>query len=341
MPLSKRTWRSLLVCAVVGAAAAAIGVGYSRLVGGTPLLGALIGLSIGLCITAFELFVVSGAGVGVFLRRLSLPAFIGIATVVWAAIIAVSLYAIPYLYDPSVPPYPYAQTTFTQDFVFSFVVSLTINAAVRLRGLLGARVLFNFLLGRYHRPLREERVFLFLDLAGSSALAERLGDLRVQSLISRFFFDIARPIADFDGETHRYIGDEVVVTWPLDRALREARCVRCVLAIQALIADRAEWYQREFDAVPRFRMGMHGGSVVVSEVGDDKREIVYFGDTINTAARLEQMCKDLHRDFLISGALLNRMKLPEEVVVEALGELALPGKAHKLEVYALSRSNAS
>ncbi|NIW86632.1 MAG: hypothetical protein GWN09_08575 [Gammaproteobacteria bacterium] len=77
--------------------------------------------------------------------------------------------------------------------------------------------------------------------------------------------------------------------------------------------------------------------MVVSEVGDDTREIVYFGDTINTTARLEQTCKELRRDFPISGDLVRRMKLPDE----ALGEVALPGKAHRLEVYALSMPNAT
>ncbi len=75
--------------------------------------------------------------------------------------------------------------------------------------MVGGRVLFNFLLGRYNRPLREERVFMFLDLAGSTPLAEKMGDLAIHSLIGRFFFDIARPIAEHQGETHRYIGDEV------------------------------------------------------------------------------------------------------------------------------------
>ncbi len=65
-------------------------------------------------------------------------------------------------------------------------------------------------------------------------LSEKLGDIRVQSLIGRFFFDIARPISEYEGETHRYIGDEILVAWPLEEAIREARCIRCVFAIQDL-----------------------------------------------------------------------------------------------------------
>lgn len=323
---------------LAGVAGAAAGIGYSKLIEGNEAIGALAGLVIGLGVSAFEVFVVSGSGMGAVLRRLSLPVFIGVATVVWAAIITVSLYAVPYLYDPSKSPYPYEESTFIQDFSFSFVIALAVNAAIRIRGLVGSRVLINFLIGRYHRPRREERVFLFLDLADSSVLAERLGDIRVQSLISRFFFDIARPIADFEGETHRYIGDEVVVTWPLRRAVENARCVRCVLAVQRLIAARAQWYEREFGTVPRFRIGMHGGPVVVSEVGDDKRDIVYFGDTINTAARLRELCKSLDREFLVSGSLLDRMRVPGQLTVESLGEVALPGKVRPVPVYAVSGS---
>jgi len=329
--------RSASVCAAVAVVAAGVGFGYAELIGGTPMVGASIGFVIGGAISAFELFVVSGRVLGARLRRLRLPVFIAIATAVWAAIIAASLHAIPYLFDPTTPPYPYPESTFSRDFVFSFAVSLVLNSAVRVQSLLGSRVFLNFLIGRYHRPLREDSVFMFLDLSGSSALAEELGDIRVQSLIGRFFFDIAQPTAEFGGETHRYIGDEVLVTWPWERAVRSGGCVQCVLAMQALVAERADWYRREFGVVPRFRVGMHGGPVVVNEVGDDKREIVYFGDTINTAARLQQACKELGHEFLISDELLKRMALPSDVRAKALGDVALAGKRRTIAVHALSR----
>lgn len=78
---------------------------------------------------------------------------------------------------------------------------------------------------------------------------------------------------------------------------------------------------------------------VASEVGDDKREIVYFGDTINTAARLQDLCKSYQRSFLVSGELLNRMRLPEYVATERLGEVTLRGKTHTVEVYAVSNKS--
>ena len=158
--------------------------------------------------------------------------------------------------------------------------------------------------------MRENRVSCFLDIADSTRLSEELGDVRVQSLIGRFFFDIAGPIAENGGETHRYIGDEIVVTWPFSVATKDARCVECVFDMQRLIATQSARYIADFDLVPRFRVGMHGGPVIVSEVGDNKREIVYFGDTVNTAARLQSLCKEKEKDFLVSGDILAALTLP-------------------------------
>ena len=62
----------------------------------------------------------------------------------------------------------------------------------------------------------------------------------MHDLITRFFFDIDRPIADHDGEVHAYVGDQVIVTWPLsDDPKRNARSLRCFFAAEDRIADLA------------------------------------------------------------------------------------------------------
>ena len=91
-----------------------------------------------------------------------------------------------------------------------FSVSLFVGAIFEFRRMIGGRVLGSFLLGTYHRPIREQRVVMFLDIADSTALAERLGEVRVHDLITRFFSDIDQPIAEYHGEVHAYVGDEVI-----------------------------------------------------------------------------------------------------------------------------------
>jgi adenylate cyclase len=155
----------------------------------------------------------------------------------------------------------------------TFVGSLVFAFAFELSRLVGGRVLVSFLLGRYHHPVREERVLMFLDLAGSTHLAEALGEVRVHRLVTRFFFEIDEAIAAHGGEVHAYVGDAVIVTWPLANGLAGARCLACFFAMEEAIARRTPSWQREFGVVPRFSCGVHAGPVVASECGDTKRQI--------------------------------------------------------------------
>ncbi|MDH3695121.1 MAG: adenylate/guanylate cyclase domain-containing protein [Gammaproteobacteria bacterium] len=336
MELTNRNCKKLYVWAVFVLVSGIIGVVYSLSVGGQPKIAFTIGCVIGGGVVGFELFWIQQP-IGAWLRGLPLLAFLTISTLVWTVIIAASLQIIPRFFGlEQIYGADYHATTFRQDIVVSLIVAFTINAVLRIRGLVGGRVLTNFLIGRYHRPLREQRVFLFLDLADSTHLSEKLGDVHVQSLIGQFFFDIAQPIAEHGGETHRYIGDEIVVTWPYSDAIKDARCLECVFDIQKLIVTNSPRYQADFGVTPQFRVGMHGGYVVASEVGDEKREIVYFGDTINTAARLQSLCKEKKTDFLISGEILEAITLPPNAKAQYMGDIELRGKSNLLKVYALA-----
>ena len=220
---------------------------------------------------------------------------------------------------------------------FSFFASLLVLSTFELTRLVGSRVLFNIALGRYRSPVREARVLMFLDLAGSTSLAEAMGELRVQSLLTRFFFDIDNAIVAHGGEVHAYVGDEVIVTWPLDERMSGGRCIECFFAIADSIAEKAESYRREFGMVPNFRAGLHAGHVVISECGSSRRQLAYFGDTVNVTARLQEHCKEAGRNLLVSAELLHHMKLKPAFAIEALGETRLRGRTAAIEGFAIER----
>jgi adenylate cyclase len=335
---SRRLKSNLILWAMCALAGASIGALYSQIIGGQVRHGATVGATLTASVFAIELFWVQGK-YGIWMRALPLLIFTLLSTLIWACIIAINLRFVPVLLLGDSNPYGEENkfTTFQQDFMFSLAIAFLLNSVLRIRNLIGGRVFTNFMLGRYHRPLSENRIFLFLDLADSTALSEKLGDLKVQSLIGQFFFDIARPIAEHGGETHRYVGDEIVVTWPLRESNDNDSCIHCVFDIQSLIETRAEFYLKTYGVVPEFRVGLHGGRVVAGEVGDDKREIVYFGDTINTAARLQSLCKEKGRNFLISLELLRKSGLSGKIQLEEIGEVSLRGRHKPLMVYALAR----
>ncbi|MCP5368897.1 MAG: adenylate/guanylate cyclase domain-containing protein [Hyphomicrobiales bacterium] len=302
--------------------------------------GATYGTVIGGTWTAF-LFALRDSRLDRAIRRLSFTAAWLVRSLMNSAIIAASLLFCRVVFSPYMLDDPDFVSAFLRDAGVGVAMFMIIMFVLQVRTLIGGRVLTNFLVGRYSKPVREERVFLFLDLAESTAMAQDLGDVETHALISRFFFDVDRVTVEHGAETHRYIGDEVVVSWPLDQAVRDATCLRCVFAVADMVAARADRYRKRFGRVPAFRVGLHGGPVVAGECGSSKQEIVYIGDTINTTARLEAEAKEMGVPFLVSDSLLARMALPDGYAVRHLGALTLRGRKEPLAVATVLRDGPS
>ena len=291
----------------------------------------------GLAFTAWAMHLYFTSRSSTWLTRWPLAVELAVRTVAMAVVVAAVASTLQLLlYDG-----PIAPEWFTDDFpkimAVSFGMSFVIAGTYELTRLIGGKVLFNFLIGRYRRPIREERVLLFLDLAGSTSLAEAMGEVRVQDLLTRLFYDIDAAITDHGGEVHAYVGDEVIVTWRVKGDKPQSRYLDCFFAIQDRIAAHAEQYRAEFALVPDFRAGMHAGPVVVSECGNSHRQVAYFGDTMNVAARLQGLCKEEGRALLVSGELLRLSKPAADLVVEALGPTQLRGRAAPIDVFAVAR----
>jgi len=216
------------------------------------------------------------------------------------------------------------------------LVSFLINFGRQLNRMLGPGTLVNMLLGRYHRPVAEDRIFMFLDLNDSTAIAAALGPLRFNDFKNDFFHDIAEPVLETRGQIYQYVGDEAVVTWTIARGLRQGNCLRCVFLVTERIHEQKDRYLARYGIVPEFKAGLHGGPVVTAEIGDIKKDIVHSGDTVNTAARVEAQCRPLERRVLVSEALLSRCQVPEELEIEDMGERELRGKIQALRLYSVS-----
>jgi adenylate cyclase len=219
---------------------------------------------------------------------------------------------------------------------FFIVLAFSIQFLLQMNRMIGASVVRYFIAGVYHRPRTEERIFLFLDLADSTALAERLGSARYFELLRRVVDSLTEPILEARGDIYQYAGDEVVITWPLGTGVKDANCIRCFFSVREVIAEAAARYERDFGVVPRFRAGLHGGTVTAGELGDLRQQIVFVGDILNTAARLEEYAKRSGFDLVVSGTLLERLALPAGVEARRCGELLLRGKDERVAAYSLS-----
>ena len=332
-------WRILAqVLAVTVPIGMLIGLGLGWLIGGSGesmAAGSLIGLLVTAGIVSFD---VSWA-VGLIPRRWRESPFLVVLlsrSLVWLTVIVVGI-GLPLLTVAGVSFGDLVDQQFVVSVVASFFAALLFNFVAQVNRLLGRRVLVRLILGRYHRPREEVRVFLLIDLRGSSQIAEQLGNLRYHAFLKRFIGDVTASIVRFHGEVHRYVGDEVILTWTAEEGLRDARCVRAVFAISDTLEAASAEYEDEFGVVPSFWAGLHLGPIVAGEIGTIKHEIAFLGDTLNTAARIEQATKELHHEFLASADVVSAVDLPNDIASTSVGQIQLRGIEDAVELFAMTR----
>ncbi|HEX7923079.1 MAG TPA: adenylate/guanylate cyclase domain-containing protein, partial [Bradyrhizobium sp.] len=85
-------------------------------------------------------------------------------------------------------------------------------------------------------------------------------------------------------------------------------------------------------AVPQIRGSLHFGPVIVGEIGDIKRAIVFNGDVMNTAARLEELSRKVDGGFLASRAAMALFAVPPPFPVSDLGTLPIRGRVDGIDV---------
>jgi len=206
---------------------------------------------------------------------------------------------------------------------------------VQLDRLLGPGVLIGYVTGRYHNPRREPRIFMFLDMKGSTSPAERMHPDRYFSFLHQYFVEMSEAILETDAEIYQYVGDEVVFTWPMRKGVEEANCVRIFFLIDRQIRSQTDHFVREFGTVPDFKAALHAGDVIAAQIGEIESEIVYDGDVLNTAARIQGMCNQLDRRLLVSADLMHRLTLGPEFETESMGVAPLRGKEIGVELFAV------
>jgi len=315
----------------------------------SAVIGALVGIAIsydarrgllqgalsGALLTTFG-WIAHSTGWTDRVREWPFAASIAVTAFVNAAVIGVALAAasLPWLATAR-PGRPFEPITF----IVVVLVSLALALWFALDQLLGREVLVGLLTGRYHRPRREQRVFLFADLWESTPLAGQLGELRYHAFLDRAFKALALPVVRHGGTIHEYVGDEVVVTWPLERAARDGNCLRCAHAMLDAVAASAPAFRHEFGAAPRFRIAIHCGWIVAGVMGDLRREIAFSGEAVNTTARIEDVAKELERDLVVSADVLEHVALPADLSAESLGVRVLRGSERPIELFALEASS--
>jgi adenylate cyclase len=210
--------------------------------------------------------------------------------------------------------------------VFYFVMTIIITFINQVNNKYGPGILLPILMGKYRNPIEEERIFMFMDLKSSTTIAESLGHIKYSSFIRDSFMDINQVLFPYNAMVYQYVGDEIVLSWMIKEGLKNLSCVHFYFACEKQFDKKREYYLKNYGQVPHFKAGLHMGKVTAVEIGEIKRDIAYHGDTLNTAARIQSMCNEYDKKFLVSSYFAEQSNVDSQFATTPLGNILLKGK---------------
>jgi len=227
---------------------------------------------------------------------------------------------------------------FYKTFVSAAVVVPTISIGmIRVIDMIGQKHFIDFLLGTYHQPQERNSIVLFLDMVGSSAMAEKLTPQQGMDIIAEFIYDCSYIFRIHGGDILNYTGDGLVVLWPRTSS---NQVLAAVHKLQTHFSTKTvkSRYWRKYGVAPDFRIGIHAGPIVISQIGEEKLFLGLYGDVVNTASRLEQLNKDLGTHVLLSAEAIHGLNQSWKTLLKPLGEKNMRGRDEKIQVFALYRA---
>lgn len=222
-------------------------------------------------------------------------------------------------------------------FLYGAFISLLINFLKEVNKKFGPGILVKLFSGKYYNPRVEDRIFMFIDLKASTTIAEKLGHLKYSRLIQDCFYDVTDVVAKYKAEIYQYVGDEIVLTWELEKGIENDNCFKFFFEFKNKLESLGSYYKEKYGIVPVFKAGMNCGTVTVAEIGELKKEIAYHGDVLNTASRIQDKCNEHNKPLLISNNMYKKMPSTGYCRFDLIGEMLLKGKLNPVGIYSVER----
>ena len=162
-----------------------------------------------------------------------------------------------------------------------------------------------FVAGRHPHTPGEERFVaaMFIDLRGSTALAQRRSPFDSVFLLGRFVTAVTQAVVESGGRPVQFLGDGVLALFGLDCA--PAAACRQALGTIATLTLRLDpvrdLFRQEAQHELRYGVGLHCGRAIVGEIGFGRHvAFTALGETINTAHRLQELARDRNAEAAVS-----------------------------------------
>ena len=180
---------------------------------------------------------------------------------------------------------------------------------------------------------RREVASLFTDIAGFTSLVESLDPSMLADILNDYLAAMTGIVFAHDGTVAKIVGDAIHVLFgaPEEQPDHAARAIACALALDVEAeAFRLRWEERG-TRVGVTRIGVHAGPAIVGNFGGGRFfDYTAYGDTINTASRLESANKELGTRICVSSVAAERA---DGFCGRPVGDLVLRGKTEALRAF--------
>ena len=184
-----------------------------------------------------------------------------------------------------------------------------------------------------------EVTVLFCDIRSFTAMSEKMKAEEVVSLLNRYFTVLGKCITAHGGIINKYIGDAIMAMFgvPVKNGRHAQDAYLASLEMRKALENLNQELCTEGKSPLSFGIGIHTGKVFAGTIGAaDRMEYTIIGDTVNTASRMESLCKTYGTDILLSEATLVQLeKSIREKEVRFVDAAVIRGKEDLIKVYAV------
>lgn len=184
---------------------------------------------------------------------------------------------------------------------------------------------------------RRTATIMFTDLRGSTALAERATPEDAVATVNAYLRITARAVIDEGGILDKFTGDGLMAIFGAmaDPAGGAAAAARAALRVRRDVGELDQQRASRGELTIAYGVGIHTGEVVLGAIGlPERSDYTAMGDTVNTAARMESLTKDLGVDVVVSAATAS--ELDGQFGLRSLGVATVKGKSQPLGVFGLA-----
>ncbi len=164
---------------------------------------------------------------------------------------------------------------------------------------------------------RKQVAILFTDIRNFTTLSEKWQPEKVVEMLNQYFKEMCDAVFEFDGTVNKFIGDAVMALFnaPLHQNDAPERAVRTALSMRRRLGAMNSIRIKNGEQPIAIGVGIHYGEVISGNIGSpNQMEYTVIGDAVNTASRIESLCKELKSDILISDEVYRHVQDRLEVV---------------------------